>query len=284
MSVSDSEIPVVVVGRCDGYLPAFLAGCAEIGVRVLAMVANEHPAPERARLAQGTCRELHMTVPVGVGADVAGRPWAVALGARYAQPPERLDGPQLLVEALRGAEPRTVRLVLTSALTDAAWLLKRPGVRHMHSVTILADVSFDERFGRWMPIDDGVDLQAAAAVFNALQQPEWDVPVRIVTDRAVRAGCQIEPRLLADLADGGHPVATWLHRAAVTGSMHFGDVVAGLAAIEDRFFRWSSRDAQPHVFVAGESDELPGVPGPDQLTARIARALHLAFAGSVTGN
>lgn len=228
MSAISLPIPVVTIGDHGGdpddeYLLVALAAYQRLGlVDLRAVVANEHPAAARAALAEGARRQLGLQVPVGVGADNVGRTKeAAAFDAPYAHAAPRSDGRALLIEALQAAEPRSVHLLLTSAVTDAGWLLaNEPELcrDRLAAVTMMSGASFDEDERRWVPdtaTNNTADLPAAQELFATLQQREWrHVKVQVLTRRAVYHGSKIPPTALSELAAGGHPVAVWLRERA----------------------------------------------------------------------
>ena len=194
MSATASPIPVVVIGDHGGdpgdeYLLVVLAAYQRLGlVDLRAVVASGRPSPARAALAQGTCRQLGLRGTGRCRADNIGPVHDPAVfDAPYAQPAARSDGRGLLVETLRSAEPSSVRLVLTSAHSDADWLLfSEPELcdDRITEVTMMSGARFDEQRRQWVPdraITNTADMAAAQRLFATLQQPRLrHVKVRVV--------------------------------------------------------------------------------------------------------
>ena len=95
-------------------------------VKCVGVVTTLAPSKLRAQLARGTLNILKLrSVPVGAGShgNAQGSLSAMA-GLEYlAASGETVDGTELMVSALEGAEDASLTLVLVASLTDGAWLL-----------------------------------------------------------------------------------------------------------------------------------------------------------------
>jgi hypothetical protein len=223
MSTTRPATPLVAIGNHGGgpygeYLLLVLKAYQRLGmIDLRAVVANEYPAADRARLAQGTLRALGMTTPVAVGSDcVRRRGDAPRFDAPYSSEPVSLRGKSLLIEALTCARPRSVELLLTSTLSDAESLFAAHTALcqdRLASVTIMAGAAYDMPAARWVPdmSDNNVtDPRSAVALFARLQNPDWrHVRVRVLSRFAVDDG-RVPKRFLTSLAATGHPVPAWL--------------------------------------------------------------------------
>lgn len=210
----------------DDYAAALLGALAAEGRADLAgVVVNRVPADVRARQFAATLAALAIRrggkhVPVGVGAGWVGRPMPpVRPGAPATAAPPPVDGRELQSALLSQALDGSVTILVTTALTDLDWLLAaRAGVarRKVRAIVMMSDAR-PGAAGRWVPgdaVNNLVDLQSAARVFAALQEPEWrHVQVTVVSRWAVLGAGEASPAFLDKLA-AASPVAAWLRDRA----------------------------------------------------------------------
>lgn len=192
-------------------------------IRPLAVVANLAPALMRARLVKGQLEQLQMPIPVGVGSDCGGD----ACGHEHefdavpylAAAADVVDGSDLLASTLAEAGDRSVTLLLTSGMTDAARLVvdRQPlFTQKVKEVVIMGGVNTngDEvalDAGGFMTPDSAAnnnfDPQAARTLYRKLQ--ELGVPMVILTRHAGYAA--MVPRLAYERMEAtGHPVGVKL--------------------------------------------------------------------------
>lgn len=183
-------------------------------VNLLAVVANLHPSNRRAALAKGTFKLLGMGhVPIGIGNPVVKRPVQdesdFAHVTYLADESELVPGDLLLIETLHRAEPKSITLLLVSALTDATILLAAHQslfVEKIERVVIMGGVTkleteespfFDED-GFLTPdsaVNNYYDMAAAQFLYRRLQ--ELNLPMTVLSRHPAYAGKL--PRSVYDL-------------------------------------------------------------------------------------
>jgi hypothetical protein len=190
-------------------------------LQLCAVVANGGGMPQRrAHLARRVLDLLHLPdAPVGIGSE--GQPYApmpheFALNGIGDLEPSRLhDGPTLLLAQLRVAAPRSLSLVITASLRDAADLaLAEPRLfaQKVAQVTIQGGLVKDPASPHgWAPdtsTNNGFDRDAAVALYEycfAYGVPTATVsrvavpllPMQLAKSFALRSTCPIM-RYLAD--------------------------------------------------------------------------------------
>ena len=223
--------PVAVIGDFlkdldDEHALICLAGLAKLGyVDIVCVVGNMCPARLRARAAKGTLRELGLGhVPVGVGMLV--RDNVAAGGSIDSRTPERAvpyiaddfaalpDGQSLLVRTLRACADRSLVLILQSALTDAAALVKNYPelvVQKVKHVAIMGGIRGDGDGDGDAPVPDEAnnntfDMDAASYLYATL----WRLQIpMVVTTRAFAYEAKV-PFKFYDALAAAHPVGRCL--------------------------------------------------------------------------
>lgn len=197
-------------------------------LNVLGVVANLSPSAKRARLAKGTLKLLGQpTIPVGIGTpatqtDDDGLEYQFAVGY-MAETDEVQDGEELIVRTLREAKPKSVVLLLTSKLTDAAEVLRKKtrlftdAIRRvviMGGVMQKDDLPLLDDEGRMIPdltaANHDFDKDSTVYLYQMLQ--DLGIPMTILSRHAAVAG-KVPRSIYDEMAGTGHPVGIRLQKA-----------------------------------------------------------------------
>lgn len=222
----------------------------------LALVANLAPANLRAALAKGTANVLGMNdLRVGIGTAVVRFPVQDAAELQSIAYLDHdgvvQDGHGLLVETLSAADDGAVVLLLISAMTDAARLLRDEEDLFRHKigrVTIMGGVIADgddvllDGEGFMLPdsaTNNNYDLVSAEFLYRKLQ--ELGIPMTVVSRHAAHAA-KAPQVVYAEMAGTAHPVGTKLsqsHRVFVADFWRAVNASADDAAHEALPARWN---------------------------------------------
>lgn len=188
----------------------------------LAVVTNLAPARLRAALARATLDMLGMPhVPVGIGSEVVSfevQPERELTAIPYVRTGEDVvlfDGHTLLVNTLEAQPDKSVTLLLVSAMTDAARLLREREAlftAKIERVAIMGGVVADEakvvlNAGGFMEPDSAVnnfyDVSASAYLYRRLQ--ELAIPMVVLSRNAAYA-TKVPRTVYDDMHGSGHAV------------------------------------------------------------------------------
>ncbi len=235
-------------------------------IRLMAVIANLAPAVGRARLAKGTLKALGMgRVPVGIGEEVttAGRVCSHETVVPYLADASELDGSgfDLLVRTLTAADDHSVTLVLNSAFTDAAALMRECPSLVRNKVRSVAVMGGVQPNNGWLVPEDAAnnnfDPAAAEYLYAWLQENRVESTVLM---REAAYACQMAAWLPVRLAEIGHPVGIELARRLPLAMDDLWEAVHAPAGSPVRGSLPPSRTRDWYVrTTTGNKD--PGVPG-----------------------
>lgn len=208
----------------DEEMFVLLSRLIKLGLcRALAVVTNLGPAVYRAKLTRGTFDALAMSgVPVGIGFEVvAGHVQDVSdLNAvsYFSTDAVLANGQELLRQTLEAAEDNSVTLLLASAMTDSAAILRSDEAlfaKKVSCVVIMGGVTTD---GTTPTLTDGFltpdsasnnfyDMPAAEFVYRRLQELKIKM---LVLSRHAAYATKVPRAIYDQVAATGHPVGAKL--------------------------------------------------------------------------
>lgn len=197
-------------------------------LQVMGVVANMAPALQRARLAKGSLNELglpNLAVGIGTAANQTekdGLDYQFAV-SYLAERETLVDGKELILETLRQARPKSIVLLLISALTDAADVLREhhylfnQAVRRvviMGGVEVKDETPVLDAEGRFKPDMSAAnhDFDKPATEFLYRQLQDMGIPMTVLSRHSAVAA-KVERTVYDDMAATGHPVGKRLLEA-----------------------------------------------------------------------
>jgi hypothetical protein len=227
----------------DTYAKAVTRGLQALDAPLLVkgFIANFQPAEQRASMANASVLNLNYDfVPlVGLGTN-CGRDDALKAyeyDASYARDEDIVVGYELLLRTLELSRPKSITLILLSALTDACAFFER-NVELVKSrvkeVVVMGGVESSTEPGEYQPLLDECgymvaekrasnnefDYPSAVTVYRMVQS--FGIPL-IVVSRHAASACKIPKAVYDDLAALGHPEGVRLRdmqRAALLDIWH----------------------------------------------------------------
>uniref|UniRef100_A0A6C0BCX8 Inosine/uridine-preferring nucleoside hydrolase domain-containing protein n=1 Tax=viral metagenome TaxID=1070528 RepID=A0A6C0BCX8_9ZZZZ len=172
-------------------------------VEVKCIITNLSPSKMRARLTRGSLDILGLhDIPVGYGEEICGKkPFDSSIIPYLADESQIFNGYELLIKTLTEAEPKSITISITTALTDIRKIIESHEelfFDKVKSIGIMGGVTFigDEIFPDNVAMNNKFDIESSNFVFKKCH--EKGLPIS-VTMRDLAYNCQVPYSLLENL-------------------------------------------------------------------------------------